>query len=75
MQIKATYSTTLPLNVAVTSSKAEYSNATLVVEKEAYPTIMTHIFPTDGTDKTYYVWVKYNGAGKNMVTVRGISIK
>ena len=75
MQIKAVYSTVTPLQVAVTSSKAEYSNATLVVEKEAYPTIMTHIFPIAGTDRTYYVWVKYNGEGKNTVTVSGISIK
>ena len=75
VQIKATYSVSIPLQVAVTNSKSEYSNATLVVKEEAYPTVMTHIFPMDYIDKTYYVWVKYNQAGKSAVSVRGNSIK
>lgn len=75
VQISAQYSKSYPLMVAVTNSKSEYSNATLIVKSEAYPALITHIFPTENTDKTYYVWVKYRDTGENGVSVRGISIK
>ena len=75
VQIRAAFSASFPLQVAVTNSKSEYSNATLIVKEEAYPAVMTHIFHMEYSDKTYYVWVKYNQAGKNTVSVRGNSIK
>ena len=75
MQIRAAYNTSYPSGVAITSSKVECSNSTLVAKVEQHPAIMTHIFPINNTDQTYYVWVKYNQTGTNTIFVRGISIK
>lgn len=66
---------TQPLGVAITNSKVEYSNSTLIAKVEQYPATMTYIFPINNTDNTYYVWVNYNQIGANTIFVRGISIK
>lgn len=75
VEIRASFGTTCPLGVAITNSKAEYSNSTLIAKVEQYPATMTYIFPINSTDRTYYVWVNYNQAGTNTISVRGISIK
>mgnify|MGYP000994044770 CR=1 FL=1 len=75
VEIRASYATTYPLGVAITNSKVECSNTTLIAKVEQYPATMTYIFPINNTDKTYYVWVNYNQTGTNTISVRGISIK
>ena len=75
VEIRASYGATCPLGVAITNSKVEYSNSTLIAKVERYPAAMTYIFPINNTDNTYYVWVNYNNIGANTIYVRGISIK
>lgn len=75
VQIKAYYEESKPSQIAVTDSKTECTNTTVIDKTERYPTAVTCVLPINDTDSTYYVWVKYSSAGMNQVNVRGISIK
>lgn len=75
VQIKAYYEESKPSQIAVTDSKTECTNTTVIDKTERYPTAVTCVLPINGTDSTYYVWVKYSSAGMNQVNVRGISTK
>lgn len=75
VQIKAYYQQSKPSQVAVTDSKTECTDNTLVDKEERYPAIVTCVPPINNTDSTYYVWVNYSKAGMNEVSVRGISLK
>lgn len=75
VQIKAYYEESKPSQIAVTDSKTECTNTTVIDKTERYPTAVTCVLPINDTDSTYYVWVKYSSAGMNQVNVRGISTK
>ena len=75
VQIKAYYEESKPSQIAVTDSKTECTNTTVIDKTERYPTAVTCVLPINNTDSTYYVWVKYSSAGMNQVNVRGISTK
>ena len=75
MQIKAYYQQSKPSQIAVTNSKTECTDETVIDKVERDPTIVTCVPPINDTDSTYYVWVNYSKAGMNQVFARGISIK
>ena len=75
VQIKAYYQQSKPSQIAVTNSKTECTDNTLVDKAERYPAIVTCVPPINNTDSTYYVWVNYSKAGMNQIFARGISIK
>ncbi len=75
VQIKAYYQQSKPSQIAVTNSKTECTDNTLVDKAERYPAIVTCVPPINNTDSTYYVWVNYSKAGMNEVSARGISLK
>jgi hypothetical protein len=75
VQIKAYYQQSKPSQIAVTNSKTEYTDETVIDKVERDPAIVTCVPPINDTDSTYYVWVNYSKAGMNQVFARGISIK
>ncbi len=75
MQIKAYYQQSKPSQIAVTNSKTECTDNTVIDKAERYPAIVTCVPPINNTDSTYYVWVNYSKAGMNEVNARGISLK
>lgn len=75
MQIKAYYHQSKPSQIAVTNSKTECTDETVIDKAERDPAIVTCVPPINDTDSTYYVWVNYSKAGMNQVFARGISIK
>lgn len=75
VQIKAHYQQSKPSQIAVTNSKTECTDNTVIDKAERYPAIVTCVPPINNTDSTYYVWVNYSKAGMNEVSARGISLK
>ena len=75
VQIKAYYQQSKPSQIAVTTSKTECTDETVIYKAERDPAIVTCVPPINGTDSTYYVWVNYSKAGMNEVNARGISVK
>lgn len=75
VQIKAYYQQSKPSQIAVTNSKTECTDETVIDKVERDPAIVTCVPPINDTDSTYYVWVNYSKAGMNQVFARGISIK
>lgn len=75
VQIKAYYQQSKPSQIAVTNSKTECTDNTVINKAERYPAIVTCVPPINNTDSTYYVWVNYSKAGMNEVNARGISLK
>lgn len=75
MQIKAYYQQSKPSQIAVTNSKTECTDYTVIDKAERDPAIVTCVPPINNTDSTYYVWVNYSKAGMNEVSARGISLK
>ena len=75
VQIKAYYQQSKPSQIAVTNSKTECTDNTVIDKAERYPAIVTCVPPINNTDSTYYVWVNYSKAGMNEVNARGISLK
>nr|DAQ55312.1 MAG TPA: hypothetical protein [Caudoviricetes sp.] len=75
MQIKAHYQQSKPSQIAVTNSKTECTDNTVIDKAERDPAIVTCVPPINNTDSTYYVWVNYSKAGMNEVSARGISLK
>lgn len=75
VQIKAYYQQSKPSQIAVTNSKTECTDNTVIDKAERDPAIVTCVHPINNTDSTYYVWVNYSKAGMNEVSARGISLK
>lgn len=75
VQIKAHYQQSKPSQIAVTNSKTECTDNTVIDKAERDPAIVTCVPPINNTDSTYYVWVNYSKAGMNEVSARGISLK
>lgn len=75
VQIKAYYQQSKPSQIAVTNSKTECTDETIIDKAERDPAIVTCVPPINDTDSTYYVWVNYSKAGMNQIFARGISIK
>lgn len=75
VQIKAYYQQSKPSQIAVTTSKTECTDNTVIDKAERDPAIVTCVPPINNTDSTYYVWVNYSKAGMNEVNARGISLK
>jgi hypothetical protein len=75
VQIKAYYQQSKPSQIAVTNSKTECTDNTVIDKAERDPAIVTCVPPINNTDSTYYVWVNYSKAGMNEVNARGISLK
>ena len=75
VQIKAYYQQSKPSQIAVTNSKTECTDNTVIDKAERDPAIVTCVPPINNTDSTYYVWVNYSKAGMNEVSARGISLK
>ena len=75
VQIKAYYQQSKPSQIAVTNSKTECTDETMIDKAERNPAIVTCVPPINDTDSTYYVWVNYSKAGMNQIFARGISIK
>ncbi len=75
VQIKAYYHQSKPSQIAVTNSKTECTDKTVIDKAERDPAIVTCVPPINDTDSTYYVWVNYSKAGMNEVNARGISLK
>lgn len=75
VQIKAYYQQSKPSQIAVTTSKTECTDNTVIDKAERDPAIVTCVPPINNTDSTYYVWVNYSKTGMNEVNARGISLK
>lgn len=72
---KVFYEKSEPLGISIVNSDSDYSKATIIVNNEKYPAILTHICDKASKDITYYIWAKYKSTGSNKITIYGLQMK
>ena len=73
--IYASWVNSKPVGFVINNSDSEFSNSTVLFKYEGTPTISSYISQPREVDKTYHIWVKYEKAGENTISVFGCSYK